>query len=295
VTEAGTEDAGRGACVPDLHIHTVFSRDVKDPGQTLGNIARLAAAKGISPIGFADHYHPGFLVPEDHEMEEARAFVSERDGAEPARLGIEASILDRHGRISVEPEGADRFDYVIASMHPNFPGVEPPPSSSVDAFLGFLQKAYMNAVLNPLVDVIGHPWNLHAKSVYDNSLSFWGICRALGLSPAACFDRIPDSWFGEFARAAKEGGKAVEMNAYGVATRDIGPRYGEDPVERGDFGAGYLRLYRILVSAGVRISVGSDAHARAQLGDTLLLAGYFDILGLRADGIWIPPAGGRSG
>jgi histidinol phosphatase-like PHP family hydrolase len=278
----------RSARAGDFHIHTVFSRDVRDRTLTLDGIARRAAGKGLAMIGFADHFHPGFNAPEAGELEEARAFVSKRGEGVPALLGTEASIMDSRGGISIGTREADRFDYVIASMHPNFPGVEALPTSTSEAFLGFLHGTYMNTVLNPLVDVIGHPWNLHAKSIYDNTRSFWGICRVLGLSPSACFDRVPDPWLEEFAQAAKERGTAVEMNVYAMATREVGSLYGEDDDERNAFGSSYLRLFRILAKAGVRLSAGSDAHALSQVGDTLLLERYFDLLGLGAEAIWTP-------
>jgi histidinol phosphatase-like PHP family hydrolase len=252
------------------------------------NIVRRAKEKQIELIGFADHYHPGFNAPTIEEIGQARSFVRSYQGTLRVYLGIEASILDQSGRITLNKKEKTLFDYIIASLHPNFPGVVKFPAANVRTFIDFLQRLYMNTAVNPLINVIGHPWNLHSKSVYDNTFSFYGICKTLGISPASCFEQIPDSYFEEFAQAVRESEKAVELNVYGIATKETGALYGEDETARNEFGASYLRFYHILVQKGVKFTAGSDAHSLKHVGDTRLLDRYFEMLGIGEDRLWHP-------
>jgi histidinol phosphatase-like PHP family hydrolase len=272
----------------DLHIHTVFSRDVKDGTLSMENIVRRAGEKEIKTVGFADHYHPGFIVPRPEEIAQARGFVRRQRGAARVYLGAEASILNRRGDLTLSGGERELFDYVIASLHPHFPGMERTPSGGAGELVDFIHRIYMGAAVNPLADIIGHPWNLHSKSIYDNTFSFYGLCRAAGLSPAACFGRIPDSYFEEFADAVRGSGKAVELNAYAVATRETGCLYGEDEDERNSFGDCYLRFFHILAGRNVKFTAGSDAHSLSHVGDTLLLGRYFEMLGVGGDRLWSP-------
>lgn len=275
--------------IHDLHVHTVYSKDVKDTKLSFENIVCRAEEKKIAGIGFANHYHPGFNALAAEEITSSRTFVSTYRGPLSVHLGIEASILDQEGRITLTEKERLLFDYAIASLHPNFPDVTEFPVANVGKFIDFLHYLYLNITAHPLVDIIGHPWNLHAKSVYDNTRSFYGICKnILDISPAACFDKIPDSYFEEFAQAVKERNKAVELNAYGVATKEIRPLYGEDEKERNEFGASYLRFYRILAQRGVKLTVGSDAHSLDRIGDTLLLEHYLKLLGVNEEQLWWP-------
>jgi len=146
-----------------LHIHTLYSKDVKDNSLSIENIVQRAKGKQIDPVGFADHYHPGFNAPTIEEIGQAKSFVHSYQSSLQIYLGIEASILDQSGRITLNEKDKTLFDYVIASLHPNFPGVAKVPAANVRTFIDFLQRLYMNAAANPLVDVIGHPWNLHSK------------------------------------------------------------------------------------------------------------------------------------
>ena len=117
--------------IQDLHIHTIYSKDVKDNSLSLENIVQRAEEKQIEPIGFADHYHPDFNAPTMEEIGQARSFTRSYQGTLRVYLGTEASILDQSGRITLSKKERTLFDYAIASLHPNFPGVARLPAANV--------------------------------------------------------------------------------------------------------------------------------------------------------------------
>lgn len=129
--------------------------------------------------------------------------------------GIEANILDLEGGLDLEPGRLAELDFAYAGLHEICMGPKGEEENTA---------ALVAALRNPLVDAVSHPGN----PVYPADLA-------------------------AVARAAKENGKAVEINSGSFRVRSgSAPRC--------------LELARICARTGTLVVVGSDAHYWADVG-----------------------------
>ena len=132
--------------VADLHVHTVASGHAYS---TVKEVVRVAADKGLLMIALTDH-GPG--MPGG-----AHAYHFSNQSAIPDSMygvrvlkGIEANVMDRHGRLDLDDFRLSKLDFVSAGLH------------SVCTPYGTVREntALMVAAMqNPFVDVIVHPGN----------------------------------------------------------------------------------------------------------------------------------------
>ncbi len=128
----------------DLHTHTIVSGHAYN---TLYEMVHAAAAKGVRLLGVTEHApripgacHPFYfinfkVVP--RQIEGVRLF-----------LGCELNIVDYEGRLDLEPRYQKGLDLGIASIH------EPCYTCGTTAQN---TAAYLCAMKNPIVQIIGHP------------------------------------------------------------------------------------------------------------------------------------------
>lgn len=132
--------------VVDTHTHTIASGHAYS---TIIENCREAANKGIKIIGMADHgpkmpggphlFHFGNL----HSIPE---FI---DGVEILK-GCEANIIDYTGKLDIPDTRLNKLELVIASLH------------DVCIISGSVKdntRAYIGAMRNKNVDIMGHPGN----------------------------------------------------------------------------------------------------------------------------------------
>lgn len=130
--------------IMDLHTHTIASGHAYN---TLYEMARSASEKGLAIFGSTDHAPkmPGTC----HEFYFINFKVIPRTlfGVK-ILMGSELNILDYTGRIDLREGILKKMDYTIASIH------EPCyQSGSVTENT----NAYLGAIENPYVTIIGHP------------------------------------------------------------------------------------------------------------------------------------------
>lgn len=131
--------------VLDTHTHTLVSGHAYN---TIREMAAMAKEKGLEALAITDHAPnmPGSchsfyfqnmeVIP--REMYGVRLF-----------MGCELNILDEMGTVDLKQEVLERLDLTIASIHPPcYQGAET--MESVTA-------AYVAAMENPLIHIIGHP------------------------------------------------------------------------------------------------------------------------------------------
>lgn len=130
--------------IMDLHTHTTASGHAYN---TLYEMARSASEKGLTLFGSTDHAPkmPGTC----HEFYFINFKVIPRTlfGVK-ILMGSELNILDYTGRIDLRQGILERLDYTIASIH------EPCYRSGSTAEN---TNAYLGAIENPYVNIIGHP------------------------------------------------------------------------------------------------------------------------------------------
>lgn len=130
--------------VMDLHTHTIASGHAYS---TLRENFEAAKVAGLQVIGTSEHARlmPG-TAPQMYFIN-FKVIPKEMDGIRIVN-GIEANIYDEKGSIDVEEPILGKMDYIIASLH--IPCVKD---------MGFEgnTNAYLGAIKNPDVSVIGHP------------------------------------------------------------------------------------------------------------------------------------------
>ena len=144
--------------IMDLHTHTVASGHAYN---TLYEMARSASDKGIALMGSTDHAPkmPGTC----HEFYFINFKVIPRNiYGTTILMGVELNILDFTGRVDLRKGLLEKMDYSIASLH------EPCYKSGTSAEN---TRAYLGAIENPLIPIIGHPDDSRFPVDYDTLVS----------------------------------------------------------------------------------------------------------------------------
>lgn len=133
--------------IMDMHTHTVASGHAYN---TLFENAKYASEIGLQLLGTTDH---GPLMPDaPHEWYFGNFKTLPRELFGITMLyGCEANIIDYEGNFDLPLERQEKLDIMIASIH------EPVMQASNDKDLNTL--AFLKAMDNPNVNIIGHPGN----------------------------------------------------------------------------------------------------------------------------------------
>lgn len=200
----------------DMHTHSIASGH--GTSCTISHMAKKAAERGLKLLGITDH-GPATLAAGTPSYFRSLTFSPKRRFGVDLLFGVELNILDTDGRIDLEKELLDRLDYAIASMHTqNFR----PLTREANTI------AFVNAIKNPSVKILGHCDDPHYPLDYDTLI-----------------------------KAAGEYGAVPEINEASLAP------YGY----RGDTRANVLEILRCCVKYQVPILLSSDSHGTAHVGD----------------------------
>lgn len=128
----------------DLHTHTTASGHAYN---TLYEMARSASEKGVQLLGITDHAptipgacHPFYFI-------NFKVIPRELFGIR-LMMGCELNIVDHEGNIDLDSRYLRGLDYAIASIH------EP---CYTKGTIAQNTDAYLGAMKNPAVQIIGHP------------------------------------------------------------------------------------------------------------------------------------------
>lgn len=205
--------------VLDTHTHTLVSGHAYN---TIREMAAMAKEKGLEALAITDHAPdmPGSchsfyfqnleVVP--REMYGVRLF-----------MGTELNIIDELGTVDLDQSVLDQLDLVIASIHPPcFQGAK-----TRDAVM----KAYIAAMENPLIHIIGHPDDGRFPVDYDL-----------------------------LVRKAKETGTILEVNNSSLKPGGFRMNTRENDEE----------MLRKCKEYSVPVAIGSDAHMDVDIADFAL-------------------------
>jgi len=263
----------------DYHIHT------KRCGHAEGEMKEYIAAaveKGIREVGFADHFpmyflppaqrDPGIAMSEDelddyvNEVLEQREKYASCKQAVEIKLGIEADYVPGFENRLKTMLDAYPFDYVLGSVHfidgwgfdnPAFLD-EYKQRDIAEVYRRYFQLV-RQAAASGLFDIMAHP-DLVKKFGFQPDRE--DNCRA-------GFDLHEE--YLKTARAFKDAGVCVEVNTAGLRApvREIYPS---------------LEFLRLCREHRIPVTLGSDAHSLAQVGegfdkavDLLKRAGYREV------------------
>ena len=250
------ERLGRGATglnYPyDLHVHTDFS-DGKD---SVSLMARTAAMYKLEVVAITDHLR-------DSVFPCGKSFGDYSDAIEAARAqcpdltilkGVEGSVVDVAGRISIPEEYLERFDLVLVDFGgmAKFREYGVGAAGSRSRFLCAVMDCFVALCAHPSVDIVAHPFNFGR------------------LAPGFSFDWFPDGALREIASCFVEHETCFEI------MNDIWwwfPDMNRDVITRD-----YARLLHIFDETGVRFTVGSDSHHHQGVGNMNYIRVLFDQL-----------------
>lgn len=199
--------------VLDIHTHTLASGHAYN---TIYEMAQSARDKGLQLLGISDH-GPGMEGAAcKHYFRASRCIPRELFGVR-ILFGIEFNIMDYDGTVDLDATFASPLDYGIASLH----DVCITPGSAPEN-----TRAYLRAMENPKVNVIGHP---------DD-----------GTYPVD---------FDELVRHAAEQRVLLELNEASVKPGSY----------RRDGRANALRMLALCERYGAQVLVSSDAHVASDV------------------------------
>lgn len=130
--------------VLDSHTHTIASGHAYN---TVFEMAHMAKEKGLELLGLTEHAMALPGTCHEFYFMNLRMMPREIFGIE-VMFGTEANIMDFNGRLDMPEHILKQMDVVIASIHT--PCMQP---GTVEENT----KAYLNAMKNPYVNIIGHP------------------------------------------------------------------------------------------------------------------------------------------
>jgi putative hydrolase len=180
---------------------------------TVEEMSRGARRAGLKGFVLTDH-GPALSGTHPYHFANMRV-LPERLGGVRLYRGIEANIMDAAGVLDLAPAFLAQLDFVMAGFHSEC--FKPRGKEENTA-------AMIAALRNPLVDAVSHPGN-----------------PEFPVDPSAV------------VAAAKEGGKAIEINSGSFRVR-LGSE------------ANCLDFARLCARTGTRIVCGSDSHFSADVG-----------------------------
>jgi len=199
----------------DLHTHTTASGHAYN---SLYEMVHSASAKGLSLFGCSDHAPamPGSC----HSFHFINFKVLPRTlyGVR-LMMGVELNIMDYDGTVDLEQSVLEPLDYAIASLHQ-------PCIHSGTALQN--TNAYLGALKNPLIHIIGHPDDSRFPIDYDTLVA-----------------------------AAGEHHKLLEVNnsSLNPLSFRVGARNN------------YIKMLELCRHYGTSIIINSDAHCAADAGN----------------------------
>ena len=200
----------------DMHTHSIASGH--GTTCTISDMARQASLRGLKLLGITDH-GPATLAAGTPSYFRSLTFSPKKRFGVELLYGIELNILDTDGHVDLEEELLSRLDYAIVSMHAqNYRSGTREENT----------QAYLNAMKNPHVKILGHCDNPHYPVDYDTL--------------AAC---------------AKEEQVIFEINEASLAP------YGY----RGDTRANNREILLCCARYQVPIILSSDSHGSGHIGD----------------------------
>jgi len=211
----------------DMHTHTVASGHAYS---TIDENMRAAAGQGMQFVAMTDHA-PMMQGTTNHAYFANLGVLPDMLHGVRLLKGIEVNIVDYEGTVDMDNMILSQMDIVIASLHS--PCLKPGSRKENT-------RAYLAAMENPWIDVIGHPGDPRYDVDYEE-----------------VFER------------AKETGTLLEMNNASLIPG--GHRDGSGELME--------RILRLSMRDSIPIIVGSDAHFYTGVGVFSYVEALFEKVG----------------
>ena len=218
----------------DCHTHTNLS----DGRNSVEENVRQAEAMGLELVVISDHYY----AHRGDDLSARLELILAADAASPVRVvpGMEATVLDAQGTLSVTEREAALVQFVLADFSGMTRGIAVEPPANLERYLDNVFRATLATIQNPLVDALAHPFNL-------------------GRFPATVTPaQLPRQALREVAAALFEKDTAFEiMNQMSWWYPDMATA---------QFTYEYADLLALMAEANVKFVLGSDAHSCGAVG-----------------------------
>lgn len=200
--------------VMDLHTHTIASGHAYS---TINEMIAAANERHLELLGITEHAPKMPGTCSEMYFLNLKVMPREKYGVK-VLFGTELNIMDFDGTVDLPDHVLQRLDYAIASLHlPCYQSGTKEENT----------KAYLNAMKNPYVKIIGHP---------DDG-------------------RYPVD-FDALAKAAKEHGVLLEVNGSSLQPECLRENSREN----------YREMLRYCVKYDTPVIVDSDAHVDVHVG-----------------------------
>ena len=199
----------------DMHTHTVASGHAYN---TINEMAHAAARTGLELLGITEHSRTMPGTCHEFYFQNLKNACRRIEGVELC-LGVELNIISYNGDVDMEESLLREMDVVIASIHNNIGYTSGSEAENTNAIV--------EAIKNPLINIIGHP---------DDS-------------------RVPLN-YEEIGAASGEYGTLLEINNSSLTPGS----FRTDP-EKND-----IKILELCKQFQVPVIIGSDAHAEDKVG-----------------------------
>jgi len=278
----------------DWHIHSENSCD--SACLKVQDLPVDASRLGLTDYGLTDHLHTPYNLP---DVEASKRDFLAANPSPHFHFGIEVSCVSQweldelaHGghkdpvyglrsggpvgaacAIGITAEDVRRLgiEYVVAGTH--WPLYVP---CERQAIIRDYHRQNMFLATHPLVTIVAHPWWWmghwqHEDKTYPAEPWFDD------------FRVIPQSLHDEFAAAAVQNRKVVEINIWANLMNHQYPPH---------FVGQYMEYLAGLKARGVRLSIGSDTHQAHLEADLEGVARLLEGVGITEEDLWrLPPRG----
>ncbi len=249
----------------DNHIHTVYCGHA-DSSMSVANIIARAERLELPGIAITEHSFNWHLGPWGN-FNLIRQLVAKTTSTVEVLVGLEIDPDSQEpGRLHFDDFDPGEVFPVLTGFHA-YPGMGQGWFQNVNFTYKEKKRIYSRwlkimekLVENPKVDVLAHPGRLIMQN---------GIITEFSGSVAKDWQKL--------AAAAAENGKIFELNE--ALLENI-------PTER--LRKSYLEMFRILINAGVKISIGSDAHHPDKIGVFNLTEQFIKDLNITEKHLWVP-------
>ncbi|MDD3362630.1 MAG: phosphatase [Hespellia sp.] len=131
--------------IADTHAHTVVSGHAYS---TIREMAKYGAENGIEYLALTEHGPEMRGSCKDIYFMNYKVIPREMYGIK-LLMGVELNILNAEGDVDLQPELIKAMDITVASIHI--------PCFSDEFTMGNVTNAYIKAMHNPYINIIGHP------------------------------------------------------------------------------------------------------------------------------------------
>lgn len=199
----------------DAHTHTIASGHAYS---TMSEMIDSAAKKGLLLLGITEHA-PAMPGTCDNIYFHNLKVIPRQQGGIKLMLGAEANIIDYDGSLDLDSQTISSIDYIIASLHTPCCA----PGSKAEN-----TRAYIKAMENPEVSIIGHPDDGRYPVDYD-----------------------------ELVRAAKENHCLLEINNSSLNPKGF----------RQNAHGNLTKMLKLCAKYDTAVIAGSDAHIEYDVGN----------------------------